>query len=360
MGKRAAVETVVDEGGCDAASGRGPAMVRHDETADTSTDPERMTRACTGNARLPGYRGRRAAALAGALFIIGMSAVMSADARADEPLFGVTYTTDLLPKGAFEVEQWMQWRHQKNSGSYDQIENRTELSYGVTDRLQASLYLNYNWTQAYQNGPFGVTTPPEQFADFQANPTGHFNATRYVGTSGELIYRILSPYTDPIGLAVYTEPTIGDNFREIENKIIVQKNFLDDLLVLTFNATYAPEFRYVLNDAGTGYGWQEETDINFSIGASYRFVENWAIGFELINEREFNSFGIEHESNSGYYLGPTIHYSGERYFVNVTALWQMPWASLHTDTVPGALVGGYIGDNDFERFRLRVKVGYTF
>ena len=28
--------------------------------------------------------------------------------------------------------------------------------------------------------------------------------------------------------------------------------------------------------------------------------------------------------------------------------------------MPGALVGGYIGDNDFERFRLRVKAGYTF
>jgi hypothetical protein len=292
--------------------------------------------------------------------VVALSTIMTGAASADEPLFGFAYTTDLLPKGAMEVEQWESWRHQKNSGSYDQIENRTEFSYGVTDRLQASLYLNYNWTQAYHNGPFGATTPPEQFADHSVGPDDHFNKTRYVGASGELIYRILSPYTDPIGLAIYTEPTIGPNFREVENRIILQKNFFDDLLVLTFNITYAPEFRYLLNDAGNAFSWQEETDINLTFGASYRFIENWAAGFEITNEREFNSFWIDHESNSGYYLGPTIHYSGERYFVNVTAMWQMPWASTHTDTVPGALVGGYIGDNDFERFRLRVKVGYTF
>jgi hypothetical protein len=79
-----------------------------------------------------------------------------------------------------------------------------------------------------------------------------------------------------------------------------------------------------------------------------------------LNEHEYNSFTFTKESNSGYFLGPVVHYGGERFFVTVTALWQMPWASAHSDTVPGALVGGFIGDNDFERFRLRVKAGYTF
>jgi hypothetical protein len=44
----------------------------------------------------------------------------------------------------------------------------------------------------------------------------------------------------------------------------------------------------------------------------------------------------------------------------MTALWQMPWATAHSDTVPGALVNGYILDNDFEKFRFRLKAGYTF
>jgi hypothetical protein len=295
------------------------------------------------------------------LAVAGAVSAIAVAARADEPLFGFLYTTDLLPQGGKEIEQWATLRHQKNGGYYDQVEGRTELQYGLTDRLQVALYLNYNWTQAYHNGPLGATTPPEQFSDFVVGPDDRFNKTRFVGVSGEAVYRILSPYTDPIGLAVYVEPTIGQNFFEIEHRLILQKNFFDDLLTLAFNFTYAPEFRFLPTDADpTVSSWQEETDINFGFGASYRFIENWSAGFELLNEREFNSFAFYHESNSGYYLGPTLHYGGEKFFLTATALWQMPWASAHTDTVPGVLAGGYIGDNDFERFRLRIKAGYTF
>jgi hypothetical protein len=297
------------------------------------------------------------------LTLVAAFSLVSFGACADEPLFGFVYTTDLLPQGGKEIEQWLTWRHQKNSGYYDQLEARTEVEYGLTDRLQVALYANYNWTQAYHNGPFGATTPPEQFSDYVVGPDDHFNAARFIGVSGEAIYRVLSPYTDPIGLALYTEPTVGKNFFESENRIILQKNFLDDLLVIAFNFTYAPEFRYLLDPldpTGLGRSWQEETDVNYVFGISYRFIENWSGGFEFLNEHEYNSFNFTHESNSGYYLGPTLHYGGERFFITLTAVWQMPWATAHSDTVPGALVGGYIGDNDFERFRFRVKAGYTF
>lgn len=300
----------------------------------------------------------------GFLFRVALAAalsILSFAASAEEAMFGYVYTTDLLPQDGKEIEQWMTWRHQKLGGVYDQIENRTEVEYGLNDRLQVGLYANYNWTQAFHNGPFGATTPPEQFADYQVGPNDHLNASRFVGVSGEAIYRILSPYLDAFGLAVYSEPTIGQNFREIENRIILQKNFFDDLLTIAFNFTYAPEWRYLATDADpTVSAWQEETDVNLGLAASYRFIENWSAGFEFLNEREYNSFLFNHESNSGYYFGPNIHFGGERLFVTLTTLWQMPWASSHADTVPGALSSGYILDNDFERFRLRVKVGYTF
>jgi hypothetical protein len=215
-------------------------------------------------------RWRTSAAFAAILSLVSFAA------SAEESMFAYVYTTDLLPQGAKEVEQWMTWRHQKIAGTYDQIEGRTEFEYGLTDRLQVALYLNYNWTQAYHNGPFGATTPPEQFADFYPGPDDHFNKARLVGVSGEAIYRILSPYTDVFGLALYTEPTVGKNFFEVENKIIVQKNFLDDLLTVAFNFTYAPEFRNLLDPAdptGTATSWQEETDINYALAVSYRFVE---------------------------------------------------------------------------------------
>ncbi len=84
-------------------------------------------------------------------------------AHADEPLFGFTYTTDLLPKGSFEAEQWSTTHLAKATGNFWQQENRTELEYGVNDRFQFSLYANYDSTAAYHNGPFGATTPGEPF-----------------------------------------------------------------------------------------------------------------------------------------------------------------------------------------------------
>lgn len=283
-------------------------------------------------------------------------------ARADEPLFGFTYTTDLLPKGKFEIEQWSTTRFTKHpAGNFWLQENRTELEYGVTDKFQFSVYGNYNSTAVYRNGPFAATTPPESFVYYNPGPDDHFNGTRFVGVSGEAIYRLVSPYTHAIGVAIYEEPTFGAGFFESETKLILQKNFLEDRLVLAGNLTYAPEWRRLPSDSDpTKKSIQEETDANIDLGASYRFVRDWSAGFELLNEREFNSYNFRHESNSGYYLGPVIHYGGKHFFATVLFLEQMPWASVQVDTVPGGVYGGRIIDNDFEKYRVRIKFGWYF
>lgn len=211
-------------------------------------------------------------------------------ARADEPLFGFTYTTDLLPKGKVELEQWSTTRfHKYPAGKFWMQENRTEEEYGFRDNLQLALYQVYDSTSAYHNGPFGATTPPEQFSYYNPGPDDRFNASKFIGISGEAIYRLWSPYTRPIGIAIYEEPTFGAGFIESESKIILQKNFRDDRMVLAANLTYAPEWRR-LKDPDTGeVGINEETDANISLAASYRFMRNWSAAFEIFNEREFNS-----------------------------------------------------------------------
>ena len=288
-------------------------------------------------------------------------------ASAEEAAFGFVNTTDLLPQGAKEVEQWVTWRHQKNYGSFDLVQGETEIEYGLLDNLQVALGANYAWNQAFKNGPFGVTTPGEQFSYSTPGPNDHFAQSRFISISGEIYYRILSPYTDPFGFAVYAEPEIGDKFREYTAKLIFQKNFLDDRLVFALNFTYAPELRNLpqANSAVDCHGapscWSEETDVNIGFAGSYRFVDNWSFGFEFENEMEFTqSYTFQHLANSGYYFGPTLHYGGERFFVTVTPLVQLPFATIHEASVPGAIVNGIDGDNDFEKFRLRVKAGFTF
>src|SRR5262249_17851228 len=160
--------------------------------------------------------------------------------------------------------------------------------------------------------PFSYDTP---------DADAHYQGTRYVGTAVEGIYRLLSPYTDPIGLALYEEPTVGQGFMESETKIILQKNFLEDRLILALNLTYAPEWRHYSpgadtdNDSsGASYTWDEELDANAYLAASYRFIENWSAGFEFLHEREYSSsYDFKRLANCGYYLGPTLHYGGKRF-----------------------------------------------
>lgn len=293
---------------------------------------------------------------------------IASTAQADEPLLGFLYTTDLLPKHGQEFEQWATWRHQKAGGQFDLLEGQTEYSYGVTDSLQLSGYLIYDWTQAYRNGPDGTTTPPEPYSAYFPGPYSHFNSTKFIAGAFEAIWRVRSPYTDPVGIAFLFEPEIGPRFQELTAKAIFQKNFLDDRLVLVGNATWAPEVRELPGNpyAAPGSGTDRpntniETDVNFGVGASYRFTSNWAVGWEVQNEREINRFALFDHSQwmgNAVYTGPTIHYANQHFFATLTWWQQLPIAHNYMD--PSMIVNGYDTDVDFEHTRVRLKVGYYF
>ncbi|MDE1147146.1 MAG: hypothetical protein PW843_11075 [Azospirillaceae bacterium] len=308
--------------------------------------------------------------------LLALSVVVAATgaglpARAGEPLFGYIYTTDLLPAGKVEAEQWMTGRLGKAGGDYSVWEGRTEVEYGLTDNLQIAAYANYAWTHVRQDGVDGATAVPEVFAEYTpASDTAAFNGTKYEGTSVELIYRLLSPYTDPVGLAFYVEPLVGPKTRELESRIILQKNFMDDQLVVAANITVGQELRRLNGDPEADplsneavEHWDHETDVNFGLAASYRIAANWYAGVEFQNEREFSNFHFwtaNSATNVAYYAGPTIHYGGERYFVNLTYLEQLPFAQDLADPSPGFVKGGRTYADDFERRRLRLKVGMSF
>ncbi|MDE2164681.1 MAG: acetylxylan esterase [Alphaproteobacteria bacterium] len=62
------------------------------------------------------------------MMMAGVS-LASVPAFADEQVFVFTYTTDLLPKDKYGVEQWGTWRGQKAHGSFNLLEGRSEYSY---------------------------------------------------------------------------------------------------------------------------------------------------------------------------------------------------------------------------------------
>ena len=68
--------------------------------------------------------------------------VFPATASANERHFAWTYETGVLPAGTAELEPWTTWRVGRES-YFSRFDHRIEFEYGITDRLQTALYLNF-------------------------------------------------------------------------------------------------------------------------------------------------------------------------------------------------------------------------
>ena len=291
-------------------------------------------------------------------------------AKGEEPLFGFVYTTDLLPQNKFEVAQWLTWRSGKPVGQFDVVEGRTEFEYGVSDRLQVAAYLNYEWADAYHDDAInGSTLPPATLANLNVGPNDRLNTTRFTAASLEGISRVLSPYIDPIGLAIYLRPSLGAQFREVEARLILQKNFADDRWVVAFNLGDTADWHDipVVTDAVDGGAfsrtWDKESTLSLGLASTYRFTTGWFAGVELQNERgysDLDTFSTPARTGVAYYLGPTLHYANTRMFATLTYLTQLPFASDYAHSEPDYVIGGrnYAAGN--ERLRLRFKFGLYF
>ena len=255
--------------------------------------------------------------------------VTTGPAAADEPLFGYVYTTDLLPKGKWEVEQWITDREGQAYGRFHHLHFATEVEYGLEDNLQVSAYLNYSHADAAANSVRHLTEGIE--IPFDHNPNKPYSATKFDGVSFEAIYRVMSPYTDPFGLAFYIEPEFGSEESGLELRAIVQKNFLDDRLVLAGNfwvefereagSNLVPPGSTAIPDGAKS----DATMAEFDLGASYRFMPNWSVGLEFRNHNEFEGWTLNHsdQEHSAFFLGPNIHWAGQRWFATLSVLRQI-------------------------------------
>ena len=282
-----------------------------------------------------------------------------------EAIFSWTYTTDLTPKGHGEFEQWITTRWEKEHGSYSVVDFREEFEYGVTDNFQLAIYLNHHYVHANDDVPAEDPAHPgnrlpgayeTSGEDVHAghNPATPFDSYHFESISLEGIYRLLSPYKDPIGLALYFEPSVGDQETELEWKILLQKNWLEDRLVWALNINYELEFEK--EDSG---GYERDGMFEWFTGLSYRFMRNWSAGLEFWNHHEFADATV-HE-HSAYFLGPTIHYGGERWWATLGFLHQLPIGPAFShDNKEFAANDGYIFGDEHEKYYVRVRMGINF
>jgi len=286
------------------------------------------------------------------------AAILSAAATAfaGESPFGYVYTTDTHPRGTREIEQWLTRRHDQSRGDYDLWQGRTEFEYGVTDRLQTALYLNYASVSAWHNRPDG-TTGPGAFVPDRVEPDARYSKTFFQSVSNEWIYRVLSPYKDPIGLALYIEPTWGPHERELETKLILHKNFFDDRLVWAANLTAAAESERFHSD-----DWEREGELEFTTGLAYQFAPRWHAGLEYRHHRGYEGRGFSSGKRvyAANFAGPSMHYATQKWWLTLTYLRQLANAKAYTDGAREDIIDGRFYGEHHERYELRLKVGFSF
>lgn len=289
----------------------------------------------------------RAAALAAALW------AAPAAFGAEYP-FGYVYTTDTQPKGHLEVEQWVTNLRGQAQGDYSAFMNRTELEYGVTDNFQASVYFNYGSVSASGNNPDGTTGG--RFVPDAADPNSPYSNRFYDSTSLEFIWRVLSPYKDFMGVALYLEPTYGPKKKEIEAKLILDKNFLEDRLVWAVNFVVAHE-----QEKYPGI-WEKEAEQQVLTGLSYRFAPKWsaAVEYRWVRGFEGNSFAANRREYSHQSLGPSLHYADKRWWVTLTWLPQLTGARAYNTEAAEHIVDGRIYGEAAARREIRLRVGLSF
>jgi hypothetical protein len=269
---------------------------------------------------------------------VPLALLSAGEARADEDIFGYTRNTDVLPKGAKEVELWATRRSGKGEGDYTAYDYRVEFEYGFTDRLKGSIYLN-----ARHHDISGVPGLDDR------------NKTVFDGFANEWRYNILSPYKDGLGLTLYVEPEYsrysGVSGKErteyaLETKLLLQKNFLDDQLIWAgnLNSEFARERE--------GDEVEGEAVLGFSSGLAYRFAPGWYGGAEIDYRSVYP--GLGRREAWALFGGPTLHYATKKWWATLTWLPQLKGgpvdearsSRLHLD--------------EFEKNEIRLRVGYNF
>jgi hypothetical protein len=253
-----------------------------------------------------------------------LSSMVSMTASADENLFGYVKGAETLPKGTWEFDQTFTYRDDKDVGTYHAWDSKTEIEYGVTDRLTAAGYLKMQSIDT-KNIVINAYIPGAE--DYGMKPSG---------VEAELKYNFLSPAKDDFGLAgilsfsynwLDKHSGLDKDSYSIEGTLAGQKYFLEGQVVWAGNfgmeATYAdrsPLSAARIATLPADFEWPTDPEMEIELTAStaitYRFAPNWFIGGEIEYQTEFET--VVGQERWSVFAGPTLHYGGEKFWVTAT------------------------------------------
>jgi hypothetical protein len=274
------------------------------------------------------------------LALMALLLTMVPSARADEQFFGFARGAETLPHGHFEIYQFATLRTGKDEGTYYGTDFDSEIEYGFTDRFQASL--------SVVNHYFNNHDVPE---------LPNRNNYRFGGFEASGKYRLLSPFKDPIGLALRIEggyllndevDGLKQHERYVKPEIDLQKDFFDDTLITVFSV--GVEWAWGKQPAEQ---YPKEVSFESAGGVTYRFASNWYAGAEAHFRAEYPQFDLDNFEHRVLYAGPSLHYARQRWWATLTYNYQ----------IYGKGVGEPNDGQTFaeeQRHEFRLKLGFNF
>ena len=291
------------------------------------------------------------------LCLLVCTTLMSPLAQADESLFGILKGAETLPKNALEFIQHVTRRYDKGQGTYEALDSKTELEYGITDRATAAVYV------------LGQSIRTEGLRIDGYLPKDEAYGLRPSGVEASIKYNFLSPAKDDFGLATYfatsyswLDPHSGQDKKKLtfELDLLMQKYFMDGEMIWVGNVGMESTMaqRGAIADLPAGFEWSTdpEMEIGFKAGTglSYRFAPNWFVGGEAVYETEFETeVGQERRSVQA---GPTLHYGSKDWWLSLSYLPQVSGG--------GEKYDGQTDDNlhliEKTKQEIRLKLGFNF
>lgn len=291
------------------------------------------------------------------LCLLACITLMPPVAQADESLFGMLKSAETLPKNALEIIQHVTRRYDKGQGTYEALDTKTELEYGITDRATAAVYL------------LGQSIRTEGLLINGYLPKDESYGLRPSGVEASIKYNFLSPAKDDFGLASYFATSYswldshsGQDKKKLtfELELLMQKYFRDGELIWVGNVGMESTLaqRAAIADLPAGFEWSTdpEMEIGFKAGTglSYRVAPNWFIGGEVVYDTEFETeVGQERKSVQA---GPTVHYGSKDWWFSLSYLPQISGG--------GEKYDGQTEDNlhliEKTKQEVRLKLGFNF
>ena len=200
-------------------------------------------------------------------------------AYADRRSYVWTYEYMTMPKGASEVEYYLTAKVPDLHGYDDRNtwEHQVEYEYGLTDHWDAAVYQRWQQTNTQVEDEF-----------------------EYTGTKLRTRYRFGEKGMYPLDMLLYLEyirPDDSQSPEVLEGKLVLAKDFGE------INVAY----NQIVEDGITNSG---ETEHEYAAGLNYEFNPTWKLGFESTGNL----------TEDEYYLGPTVSWAGEKFWVALGGL----------------------------------------